>query len=148
MKLLSKTMFGMLLTLSATAAVAQSKDSRQKLFDAYPQNIDVERSLFSTTLNFEEGQSVTVPFNNQFHLNGIVISNQKKFGGIQTVIIRTADNSLFQVTAISNNSNKSVSYGGRILNQNSADGYEIKNNNGAYALNKFETSKIFEPCKL
>jgi hypothetical protein len=65
------------------------------------------------------------------------------------LMIRSSENShsIFQLSKITNN-DKSISYTGRIINSDAADGYVIKNNDGIYSLQKFETDKILEPCKL
>jgi hypothetical protein len=64
-------------------------------------------------------------------------------------MIRSSENNLsvFQISKITNKDN-SISYAGLIINQDAADGYVIKNNNGIYSLQKFESGKILEPCKL
>jgi hypothetical protein len=71
-----------------------------------------------------------------------------KYQNLQSVLIRSEqfENALLQVSKITNN-DKSISYVGRIINQNALDGYEIKKdlaNN--YRLQKFETKSILQDC--
>ena len=148
MKKLSKSMIFMLLTLCCAKGFAQQKDNRQQLFAAYPQTVSVDRAVISNTFNYTEGSTVSVPLSATLHFTGKVISNEQQLYNLQTVIIRSEENNtVFQISRITND-DKSILYRGRILNINAADGYEIKNNNGDYFLQKFETRKILEPCNL
>ncbi len=148
MKLLTRSMLFMLLTLSCLTGLAQKTDNRPTLFAAYPEKLNLDGYLINTTFNYTEGATVSVPFSAEFHFNGKVLSNEQVFKNLQTVMIRSEDNNtMFQISRITND-DKSITYTGRILNVKAADGYEIKSNNGAYFLQKFETRKIFEPCKL
>ena len=145
----NKSMFCvLLLTLICTAGIAQKTDSRPLLFAAYPQTVPLDAALISNTLNYKEGSTVSVALSAEFTFTGRVISNAKKYDNLQTVMIRAADNqTVFQISRISNE-DKSVLYAGRIINTNAADGYQIKNNDGHYSLQKFETARILQPCTL
>ncbi|MEJ7609826.1 MAG: hypothetical protein WKF88_01465 [Ferruginibacter sp.] len=145
MKKLNKSMLCMLLTLSCATGFAQ-KDSRPERFAAYPQTVSLDKSLMINMLNYAEGTNVSVPISADFQFTGTVVS-QKKYDNMQTVIIRSDDNTVFQVSEVTRN-DKSIVYAGRILSHLHADGYTIKNINGEYSLKKFETAKILEPCNL
>ena len=147
MNTLNKSMLCLLLSLSFSTGFAQKTDNRPLRFAAYPQTVLLNNSLITDMLSYAEGTTVSVPISTDFLFTGTVISNQKNYGNIQTVMIRAADNTVFQVSEVTRN-DKSIAYAGRILGQSYADGYLIKNNNGTYFLNKIETAKILEPCKL
>lgn len=147
MNMLNKTMLCMVFSLSFATGFAQKTDSRPLRFAAYPQTVSIDNSLFNDMLSYTEGIKVAVPISSDFYFTGTVISNQKQYGNIQTVMIRAADNTVFQVSEVTRN-DKSIAYAGRILGQSYADGYVINNNNGTYTLKKIETAKILEPCKL
>jgi hypothetical protein len=127
MKLFNKTVFFVLCTILSATSFAQTKPT---LFDAYPETISINLS-------------------SNFKFAGTVISNQQKYDNLQTIMIRSSENSqsVFQISKITNKDN-SISYAGLIINQDAADGYVIKNNNGIYSLQKFESGKILQPCKL
>jgi hypothetical protein len=143
MKLLNKVMLGMILSLTASAASAQTDPKAE--FDGYPGTVAVDPTIFTTATEYPEGSEVTIPIAVNFPVTGTVICNQKRFGGIQTVIIQTKDNTLLQIT-ITTNSDKTINYGGRIMNPSASEGYQLKNNNGSYSFEKYETAKVFQPC--
>ena len=145
----NKSMFFMLLlTLVCSAGMAQKTDNRPQLFAAYPKSLPLDAALISNTLTYKEGTTVSVVLSPDFTFTGTVISNKNKYDNLQTVMIRAADNqTVFQVSRISN-SDKTILYAGRIINTNAADGYEIKNKDGLYSLQKFETARILQPCTL
>jgi len=143
---MQKSMLCVLLSFICAASMAQKTDTRQKLFSAYPADVTLDRSVISTSFEYTKGATVTVPFSSSFKFTGTVISNESKYDNLQTVLIRSSDNNtVFQLNKIIN-PDKSISYTGRTFNDNSADGYEVKNNNGNYSLQKFETARALEPC--
>lgn len=148
MKTLSKLSFAVLLSVCSIASFAQIKDTRQKLYAAFPQTINVDKSTFTNVLQTTVGGSVSLSLTNDFIFRGTVIGNFTKYNNLQTVIVQSTENkqSIFQISKIEQENN--VTYTGRILNDGAADGYEIKNNNGTYFLQKFETLQLLDPCKL
>lgn len=149
MKMLSKYLFGVLFSVSCTHAFAQINDTRQKLYASLPSVININKNLLDNLLSNRAGEEVSTVFSADFTFEGTVISNITKYNTMHTVMLRSVENpeSIFQITKIPSKEN-TFSYYGRILNNNAADGYEIKNNNGEYFLQKFETAKILDPCKL
>ena len=147
--MLSKYLFGVLFSVSCTHSFAQTNDTRPNLYAAYPSTISINKISLDNILSNKPGTVVSMPLTANFTFEGTVISNITKYNNMHTVMLRSVQNaqSIFQITKIENKEN-TVSYFGRILNSNAADGYEIKNNNGEYFLQKFETAKILEPCKL
>ena len=148
MKKYSKTLLAVLLSASSLASFAQMNDRRPQLYSSRPQSINIDKNIFANVLDATEGKEISVRLSDNFTFNGTVISNLKKYNKLHTVMVRSNENatSILQITLINENNN--ISYTGRIINSNAADGYEIKNNNGAYSLQKFETLKILDPCKL
>jgi hypothetical protein len=146
MKLLNKSMLVLLCTILSAASFAQTK---QKLFLAYPDNISLSKTIITEVFSYNIGTSVSINLANNFHFAGIVISNQQTYDNLQMIMIRSSENnhSIFQLSKITNNDN-TISYTGRIINNDAADGYVIKNNEGIYSLQKFETDRVLEPCKL
>jgi hypothetical protein len=149
MKMFSNLMLSTLLTLISAVCFAQKTDPPQKLFAAYPETVNLDRSLMTNAFNYKKGAIVTFQFSSQFTFKGTVVSNEKRYDNLEIMIVRSADdnNSLFQLSEITNE-DKSISFSGRILNSNSADGYIIKNTAGNYFLQKIQMQRILEPCNL
>ena len=148
MKKYSKTLLAVLLSVASVAGYSQVKDARPKLYAARPQSINIDKNIFASVLDVTEGKEVSVPLSGDFTFTGKVIGNFTKYNNMHTVMVRSNENltTILQITAVQNDN--SISFTGRIINSNAADGYEIKNNNGIYTLQKFETLKILDPCKL
>ena len=141
-------MLAVLFSIASIASFAQINDVRPNLYADRPQSINVDKNIFASVLDVAEGNEVSVSLSSDFIFTGKVIGNFTKYNDLHTVMVRSNDNqtSILQITAIKNDN--TVSYSGRIINSKAADGYEIKNNNGVYSLQKFETIKILDPCKL
>ena len=131
-----------------TTAFAQQNDTRQKLYATLPETINVDKELFTSVLETPVGKEVSLQFSNGFIFTGTVLSNFTKYGNMHSVMVRSNENTpvVFQVTGVQ--TDNGISYSGRIISNNSADGFEIKNYNGAYSLQKFETLKVLDPCNL
>lgn len=145
----SKLLLCLLLTLISAVSFAQKTDSRQKVFAAYPESVSLDRSLMNNAFTNKKDAAVSLQFSNDFVFKGTVVSNEQRYNNMQTLIVRSSENgnSLLQLTKITND-DKTISYAGRILNNSAADGYEIKNREGNYFLQKIQTQRILEPCNL
>lgn len=146
MKSLTKTvlLFGLLCYFAP--GHAQTTTTSPRLFDAYagtlPCNIPELAKIFSS----QEGTEVQVKFNNDFNFPGTVISSIRKFHQLKTVLIRSANfnNALFSISERRNDDN-TITYVGRILHDNYADGYELKKSiEGNYSLVKIKHEDILQ----
>jgi hypothetical protein len=148
MKKYSKTLLAVLFSVASVASFAQIHDPRPKKYASLPESIKIDKSIFGNVLNAPEGKEISVRLSDQFTFTGTVIGNFTKYKKLHTVMVRSTENetSILQITLIDDDNN--ISYSGRIINSNAADGFEIKNNNGSYSLQKFETLKILDPCNL
>ena len=142
-----KTLFVLLLCLTTAATRAQPA-SKQKLFTNYPETIQLSKNILQNALTVNEGEEVVITFSNEFSFKGTVLSNQKKYDNLQSVMIRSAvfKNAILQLSRIIN-ADKSISYAGRIINPEAGDGYQVKKGkDNTYSLVKFETNKILQDC--
>ena len=148
MKKHSKILLVVMCAVFTTTAFAQQIDTRQKLYATLPETINVDKELFTSVLEAPVGKEVSLQFSNGFIFNGTVLSNFTKYGNMHSVMVRSNENTpvVFQVTGVQ--TDNGISYSGRIISSNAADGFEIKNDNGAYSLQKFETLKVLDPCNL
>jgi hypothetical protein len=149
MKPISLILLCVTLTLTSAVTLAQKTAPTQKLFAAYPESVNLDRSLMNNTFLNKQNADVAVSFSGDFVFKGTVISNENRYDNLQIIIIRSSEdkNSLLQISKITNQ-DKSISYAGRILNNTAADGYVIKRIGEDYVLQKIDTQKIFEPCNL
>jgi hypothetical protein len=147
MKLLNASALIVLCSIFTASSFAQNTTAKQKLFAAYPENISLNKIFITDVFSYNTGSSVSIELASNFHFAGTVISNQQKYDNLQTIMIRSSENnhSIFQISKITNN-DKSATYAGCIINSDAADGYIIKNINGIYSLQKFESDKILEHC--
>lgn len=101
----------------------------QRLFDGVPENIQFENKLIEGLFNANAGTSVEIKFSPNFHITGIVKSNQKIYDNLQTIVIEASNYSkakLFISKIIDDD--KTIKYVGRIISRASQDGFEIKCN--------------------
>lgn len=149
MKLPSKSLLMLLLCLSTAAGYSQQTvANKTRLFAATPDKIDIASELFPKIMTFSVGTKVTFPLGNGVTFNGIVLSNEMKYSNLQSMTIRSAElnNSFFSLSKITNPDN-SISYVGRIINNNALDGYQVKKaETGSYRLEKFESDRILQDC--
>jgi len=149
MKLPSKSLLMLLLCLSTAVGYSQQTvANKTRLFAATPDKIDIASELFSKLMTFSEGTEVTFPLGNGVTFSGIVLSNEMKYSNLQSMTIRSAElnNSFFSLSKITNPDN-SISYVGRIINNNALDGYQVKKAEaGNYRLEKFESDRILQDC--
>ncbi len=148
MKTLKKYFLVALLSVIAFSSNSQTPSAKQPIFAAYPNTLKVDNLTLSNSFTYDKGASVILNLAEGFQFSGSVISNLKNSEDLQIVTIRSLDNqnTLLEISKITNKDN-SIDYKGRILNNNAADGFELKNINGNYSLEKFELDKILQQCK-
>ena len=150
MKNLTTAVILLLITTCNFAFAQKSENSSKEIFAKFPVKINISQNLLSTTMNAKSGESVAVSFNQDFIFNGVVLSNEKVFNNLQTVIIKSPafDNALFQLSKITNPT-QTESYVGRIINVEASDAYLIaKDESNNYLLEKIELKSILQDCSL
>lgn len=118
--------------------------NRQNHFDKYATKLSTPESELSKAFNVPEGAKVKLNFGD-FAFNGIVISSIKRYDNLYTVIVKSPDlnNTLLAISKRIND-DKTITYVGRIINDKYADGYELKKENGSYAMQKIKTDALVE----
>lgn len=135
--------------ITCTYCFSQQTGKKQKLFDKFPEKVQITESVLKSTLSANVGQQLNIDLGSDFIFRGTVSSNLKQLDNLQTVVIKVENfsNSTFAVSKIINKDGSS-SFVGRILNLTANDGYEIRRDNGgSYFLQKIETDKILQTCK-
>jgi hypothetical protein len=150
MKNLTTAVILLLITTCNFAFAQKSENSSKEIFAKFPVKINIPQNLLNTTINAKSGELVAISFNSDFTFNGVVISNEKVFYNLQTVIIKSPsfNNALFQLSKIIN-PDQTESYVGRIINVEASDAYLIaKDESNNYLLEKIELKSILQDCSL
>lgn len=119
--------------------------NRHNYFDKYSAKLQTPEEELSKAFSVPEGGKVKLTFGD-FVFNGIVTSSIKRYDNLYTVIVKSPglNNTLLSISKRIND-DKTITYVGRIINNNYADGYELKReSNGSYALHKIRTDALIE----
>jgi hypothetical protein len=124
---------------------SQPAPGKHNYFYKYASRLQTPDEELSKAFAVTEGSKVKLNFGG-FAFNGIVTSSIKRYDSLHTVIVKSAalDNTILAISRRIN-SDKSIIYVGRLINNNSADGYQLKKeDNGAYAMHKIQTDALIE----
>jgi hypothetical protein len=147
MKSLSTPLLVLLLTLTSAAAFSQNS-SKTHLFSSLPEVISFNEDKLNHAFNSKEGETVTLSFSDKFSFSGTVISNIKKYDNLYSMTIKSPElaDAIFHLSK-QINTDKTITFVGRIMSTKAYDGYEIKNDAaGKYSLKKIEEEKIRQLC--
>ena len=144
MKSLVQTVLLFVLLGMYCPAKAQTQQAPH-LFDAFSNSITCNNTELERIFSFQQGASVQLAFSPNFIFKGNVNSNQQKFSNLQSVTIRSSnfDGALLSISRRLNDDN-SITYVGRILNPDYADGYELLKQGSNYILNKIKHADILQ----
>jgi len=117
---------------------------RPHLFDSYASSLDVPKSELDKIFNLQKGNAVQLTFSGQ-QFTGIISTSKHTYSNLQNVVVKLANlqGAIFHVSKIINTDN-TISYVGRIINEKYADGFELKNISGNYSLKKIKTDDIIQ----
>jgi hypothetical protein len=128
------------------AAQSQNVTSqRHNYFDRYAAKLQTPETELSKAFSVPEGGKIKLAFGD-FAFNGIVLSSINRYDNLYTVIVKSPslDNTLLSISKRIND-DQTITYVGRIINNNYADGYELKReNNGSYTMHKIKTDALIE----
>ncbi|HEY5464710.1 MAG TPA: hypothetical protein VIJ95_15715 [Hanamia sp.] len=146
MKIMYKVMALCIVITCSFAAQAQILSSnRQNYFNRYSNKLPTSVTELDKAFTTPEGSKVKINFAD-FSFNGIVTSSIKRCDSLYSVIVQSPglDNTILSISRRINSDN-SVLYIGRIINQKYADGFELsRGSDGAYAMNKIKTVSLIE----
>jgi hypothetical protein len=140
----------MLCLATVTCFSQTSNTAKPKIFSNFPNTINCAVTEFSNAFTAIEGQHIILTFSNNFKFSGKVISNVVKYSNLQSLTIQSdlSDKTVFHLSK-QINTDKSVSYVGRIMNPTASDGYQIKTDQaGNYKFEKIDTEKVLQECNL
>ena len=121
---------------------------KPNLFTDYPATINCTVAELSNLFSGTPGQNANVTFGNSFKSMGVVKTKGSKHNNLQTVAIRLPEfnDAVFALSKRTDENNK-IGYGGRIINRNNGDGYELKKlDDDSYHLIKFKLENILPDC--
>ena len=147
MKLLPKSLGLLLLCLTTAISFAQkATDRKELLFSKLPAEIQINQQVLAAAFENKETELVSISFTDLFTIKGKVISNEKKYENLQTIIIRTDADVLLSISKqwLPNNV---ISYSGRIMSQKASDGFLLKNvEHKKFYFEKFASENILQDC--
>ncbi len=139
----------LLLVLAACTITAYSQTgSKPKQFSQFPDQITCSESMLAAIFSKPAGANISIPFSASFTFDGSVLNNVVKYSNLQSAVIKSPafNNSTFSISRITNNDH-SITYVGRIINKEYADGYELRQQpTGQYQLTKVESDRVIPDC--
>ncbi|MBX2888995.1 MAG: hypothetical protein KF829_10155 [Ferruginibacter sp.] len=148
MKTLRRAALFIIISLNAIWGNAQ-QTKQIHLFDEYAAQLTATPGQFEKAFSQPTESFISLQFE-KFSFSGRIISNEKKYDNLQSIVITSPrfNNAAFHLSRQINKDN-SISYVGRIMQKDAADGFELKQNEkGKYYLSKINTAKLLEPCHL
>jgi len=117
---------------------------RPNLFDSYAATLDCPVAELEKIFNLTSGQAVQLAFSGN-NFTGVIGSSKHTYNNLYNVVIKLANlqGAIFHVSKIINTDN-SISYTGRIINQKFGDGFELKRSAGNYYLKKIRTDDVIQ----
>jgi len=119
---ITSIVFTLLITVSASKSA-----NAQRLFDGIPEQMNFDNKVIEGLFNMNAGSAINVKFSQNFHLTGMIKSNDKVYANLQTVVIECTNyNKVKLFISKRINDDKSIKYVGRIISRIAEDGFEIK----------------------
>ncbi|MEO9143996.1 MAG: hypothetical protein ABI237_00430 [Ginsengibacter sp.] len=147
MKIMYKVMLLCIIVMfSYSSTQAQILTSnRQNYFGKYAEKLPTAVTELEKAFSTPEGAKIKINFSD-FSFNGIVTSSIKRYDNLYSVLVKAPglDNTLLALSKRIND-DKTITYIGRIINENYADGFELREGkDGTYAMNKIKTDAMIE----
>lgn len=142
------TLMLLFILLSASVKSQNTNGVKPKIFNNFPEKINCSQAELDKAFLATANQNIRLSFSDNFLFEGIVTSNVVKYSNLQTVVIQSLvyDNAVFVISKITNTDN-TLEYVGRIINQKYFDGYQLKKDAaGNYQFIKIETSRVIQDC--
>ncbi len=135
-------LFGLLLIMAG--AKAQSPQAPH-LFDAFSSNISCSTTELERIFSITEGSNVQLNLSSNFIFKGTIINSIQKFSNLKIALIKSSnfDNAAFSISRRINDDN-SITYVGRILSNNYADGFQLVKQGNIYSFNKIVADDLLQ----
>ena len=119
---------------------------RPNLFNSYPGLINCTIPELEKAFISPEGNTVVFSFSNNTNFTGLISSTTQRYSNLKSVVVKlnNLQGAIFAISKRINNDN-TITYVGRIIHEQFADGYELKyDSNGNYFLNKIILEDILQ----
>ena len=120
--------------------------SRPGLFDNFSSNIPASSVELDKAFTALAGSQIQLNFGDKFSFAGTVLSSVQKYKNLKSVIVKSPGfkDALLSISKRIDSDN-SVTYIGRIINESSTDGYQlVKDKSGKYSFNKIKTADLIQ----
>ena len=120
-------------------------NNKSQLFRNNSQRVPAKVNELDKAFSAVEGSLIKLHFKN-FDFEGTITSSLKRYDNLYSVVIKSSslDNTIFSLSKRINE-DKTITYVGRMINENYADGYElIEAEEGGYFLNKIKTDVLLQ----
>lgn len=144
MKTFIKACLLFLLPFTTYTTGAQQKDIRPKLFKGVQNKVAYPKADLEKIFTKIKGNTYQVSLPGNFNFTGTIVSSVQRYDNLKSYLIKSdvLKGAIFAVSKIIND-DKSITYAGRIINENYADGFELKvDASGNYFLNKINMDEL------
>jgi len=139
---------GFLMLFSVNSIAQKTSSGKPFLFTNYPAVIDCTEDQLNSLFTGGNDLNVNLSLPGNLTLQGEITNRAIKYNCLQTVSVKLPafSNILFSVTK-RDDAGKNPVYTAYLLNNDYADGYQLKRNRGnTYQLIKIETAKLLPTC--
>lgn len=146
MKLIYKVAVFLSLLVFFHTGKAQNSTIKPNLFNVLGNTLSCSVSELEKAFSSSPGANIKLIFGINIIFKGNVTSNVQRYTNLKSMVIKLTD---FKDAALSIsrrlNDDNTITYIGRIINENYADGYELKTDiAGNYFLNKIKTEYLIQ----
>lgn len=136
----------LLCTMLFCASTTKAQNSLAlNLFDNYSNKINCPVSELDKIFNLAQGNTVSLSFSANTNFTGTIGSSVQRYQNLKSVVIKLngLQGAIFNISKRTNQDN-TITYVGRIINQNFADGYELIKDATGYLLTKIKTDDVMQ----
>lgn len=144
-----KALFTVIFTLSLFVAPGyvwsqNNNTAKRPMFSGISDRVPAAISELEKTFSAKPGQVIDYSFRNM-QFKGTVVSSVKRYENLYSAVIRNDANGTLLSISKRINDDRSITYIGRIINNGSTDGYELKkNDDGTYTFHKIQMEELIQ----
>jgi hypothetical protein len=135
-----------LLLVISYSSISQKITLRPKLFNAVENKISYPKAELEKVFTKTKGSKYEISLPGNFRFTGTVVSSVQRYDNLKSFLIRSEilNGAMFAISERIN-SDGSISYSGRIINEKYSDGFELKADAaGNYSLNKINLDELIQ----
>ncbi len=133
-----------LITTSNTLSAQEAGSAKRPMFKNSSERIPAAITELEKAFAAEPGASINFLFRDM-RFKGTVVNSVKRYENLYSTIIKNDTDGTLLSFSKRINTDRSVTYVGRIINDKSTDGYELKKNvDGTYAFHKIQMEELIQ----